>query len=178
MIEKDIAFYGNALCDASLEVWLSSSDPATDDTYALLENCRMYDNYVTGSGTGWKSINHQKREWCSFYGGPATNAIYRECYIEDNYFWNNRRHLMKAVPTTTKGDLGFKWRNNTIIHPLDEGSIGYMGSDAAYATGNKQYFYDKETIKYLVDSGALGVNKFYYLPGDIANRRIAASMYS
>ncbi len=178
MIEKDIAFYGNALREASLEVWLSTTDPATPTTYALLENCRMYDNYVTGSGTGWKAYNHQKHEWCSFYGGPSTNAIYKDCYMENNYFWNNRRHLMKAVPTTTKGDLGFKWVNNTIIHPLDEGSIGYMGSDAANATGNKQYFYEKETIKSLVESGALGVNKFYYIPGDIANRRVAASMYS
>ncbi len=178
MIERNIEFYGNALCEASLEVWLSSSQPATDTTYALLENCRMYDNYVTGSGTGWKAYNHQKHEWCSFYGGPQTNAIYKDCYMENNYFWNNRRHLMKAVPTTTKGDLGFKWVNNVIIHPLDEGSIGYMGADAANATGNKQYFYDKETVNALVESGALGVNKFYYVPGDISNRRIADSMYS
>ena len=178
MIEQDIAFYGNALREASLEVWLSTTDPATPTTYALLKNCRMYDNYVTGSGTGWKAYNHQKREWCSFYGGPSTNAIYKDCYMEDNYFWNNRRHLMKAVPTTTKGDLGFEWRNNTIIHPLDEGSIGYMGADPVNATGNKQYFYDKETINFLVNSGAFGVNKFYYVPGDIANRRVATSMYS
>ncbi len=179
MIEKNIEFYGNALKEASLEVWLTSSDPATDTTYALLENCRMYDNYVTGSGTGWKAYNHQKHEWCSFYGGPQSNAIYKDCYMENNYFWNNRRHLMKAVPTTTKDNLGFKWINNTIIHPLDEGSIGYMGGDAANARGGSvQYFYEKDTVNALVNSGALGVNKFYYIPGDISNRRVADSMYS
>ena len=97
--------------------------------------------------------------------------------MENNYFWNNRRHLMKAVPTTTKDNLGIKWKNNTIIHPLGEGSVGYMGADPANATGMKQYFYDEETISFLVDSGALGKNKFYYLPGNPENKRIATSMY-
>ncbi len=172
LVEKDIAFYGNALKEASLEVWLTTSKPATADTYALLENCRMYDNFVTDSGTGWKAYNHQKYEWCSFYGGGQTNAIYRDCYMEGNYFWNNRRHIMKATPTTTKDDLGFKWINNTIIHPENEGSIGFMGNDPINAKGpNAQYFYNKDTVNELVKSGVLGVNKFYFTPGNAANKR-------
>ena len=79
---------------------------------------------------------------------------------------------MKAVPTTTKNGNGFEWRNNVIIHPDGEGSIGYMGADAANGKGKKtQYFYDRETVNKLVKIGALGVNKFYYTPGDAANRR-------
>ncbi len=172
MVEKDIAFYGNALCEASLEVWLTTSKPATADSYALLENCRMYDNYITGSGTGWKAFNHQKYEWCSFYGGGQTNAIYRDCYMEGNYFWGNRRHIMKATPTTTKDDLGFKWINNTIIHPKDEGSIGFLGNDSINAKGpNAQYFYNEKTINELVKNGTFGLNKFYYTPGNKANAR-------
>ena len=179
LVEKDVYFYGNALYEASLEVWCSSTTPRTQETYALLENCRMYDNYVTGSGWGWKAYNRQTYEWCSFYGGGQTSAIYRECYMEGNYFWNNRRHLMKAVPTTTKPDMGFAWVNNVIVHPFEEGSIGFMGADAANATNpGKQYFYDKDTVNQLVKSGALGLNKFYYTPGNKANRRVAPTMYA
>ena len=171
-VERNIEFYGNALREGSLEVWLTTTNPATEDTYAILENCRMYDNYVTGSGTGWKAYNHQKYEWCSFYGGGQTNAIYKDCYMENNYFWNNRRHIMKATPTTTKGDLGFEWRNNVIIHPVDEGSIGFLGNDSVNAKGpNAQYFYNKDTINELVKNGTFGVNKFYYTPGDASNKR-------
>ena len=74
---------------------------------------------VTGSGTGWKAYNHQKQEWCAFYGGPETNAPYIDCYMADNYFWGNRRHLMKAVPTSMNGDYGFKWGEGEICwtHP-------------------------------------------------------------
>ncbi len=172
MIEKNIEFYGNALCEAALEVWLSTTQAPSETSYALLENCRMYDNYVTGSGTGFKAYNHQKYEWCAFYGGVETTAKYVDCYIENNRFWNNRRHLLKAIPTTTKNGLGFEWRNNTIIHPVDEGSIGSLGDDSANAKGAAtQYFYDKDTVNELVKNGTFGLNKFYYTSGDKANRR-------
>ena len=171
-IAKNIEFYSNVVWEGSLEVWFTTSKPATEDKYALLENCRLYDNLVTGSGYGWKAYNHYKFEWTSFYGGGQTNAIYKDCYIENNYFWGIKRHLMKAVPTTTVNGNGFTWRNNTIIHPDKEGSIGYMGADVANGKGKKtQYFYDKDTINTLVKNGALGLNKFYYTPGDAANRR-------
>ncbi len=171
-IAKDIEIYSNVVWEGSLEVWFSVTTVPTDDTYAVLENCRLYDNLVTGSGHGWKAYNHYKFEWTSFYGGGGTNAYYNDCYIENNYFWGIKRHLMKAVPTTTVNGNGFTWRNNVIIHPDGEGSIGYMGADAANGKGKKtQYFYDKDTINTLVKNGALGLNKFYYTPGDIANRR-------
>ena len=132
----------------------------------------MYDNYITGSGHGWKAYNHQKYEWCSFYGGPATNAPYIDCYMEDNYFWGERRHLMKCVPTTTMKDHGFIWQNNVIIHPLNEGSIGLLGEDFASGRGRStHYFYDEETVKMLVDAGTFGFNYFYYTPGDKSNKR-------
>ena len=172
MIEKNIEFYGNALCEASLEVWLSTTQAPSETSYALLENCRLYDNYVTGSGSGFKAYNHQKYEWCAFYGGVKTTASYVNCYIENNRFWNNRRHLLKAIPTTTKNSLGFEWKNNTIIHPLDEGSIGSMGKNSAEASGvATQYFYNRDTVNTLVKNGTFGLNKFYYTPGNKANRR-------
>ena len=172
IVEKDVLIHDNVLREASLEVWLSTNQENTDDTYAKLINCRMYNNYVTGSGTGFKAYNHQKYEWTSFYGGGGTKAPYIDCYIENNYFWNNQRHLMKSVPTSAKENKGFIWRNNTIIHPFEEGSIGYMGSDYVNATGTRvQYFYDKDTVNTLVKEGALGVNRFYYTPGSAANRR-------
>jgi hypothetical protein len=90
------------LREAALEVWYTTQEPATETTYAKLINCKLYDNMITGSGTGWKCFNHYKVEWCAFYGGRETKAEYRDCYIEDNYFWGERRHLMKSVPTTTK----------------------------------------------------------------------------
>ncbi len=172
MIEKNIEFYSNALREAALEVWLSTTNKPTETTYAVLENCRLYDNYVTGSGTGFKAYNHQKYEWCAFYGGVETTAEYIDCYIENNRFWNNRRHLLKAIPTTTKNGLGFEWRNNTIIHPADEGSIGSLGNNSANAKGTAtQYFYDKDTVNELVKNGTFGLNKFYFTPGDKDNRR-------
>ncbi len=172
VIEKNIEFYGNALREAALEVWLSTTQNPTETSYARLENCRLYDNYVTGSGTGFKAYNHQKYEWCAFYGGIETTAEYVNCSIENNRFWNNRRHILKAIPTTTKNGLGFEWKNNTIIHPLDEGSIGSLGSDSANAKGAAtQYFYSKDTVNELVKNGTFGLNKFYYSPGDKANRR-------
>ena len=172
-IAKDIEIHSNAVWEGSLEVWFSVTTAPTDDTYAVLENCRLYDNLVTGSGHGWKAYNHYKFEWTSFYGGGGTNAYYNDCYIENNYFWGIKRHLMKAVPTTTKNGKGFEWRNNVIIHPDKEGSIGYMGKDVYNGKGAKtQYFYDKETINDLVKNGALGLNKFYYTPGNAANKRL------
>ena len=172
MIERNIEFYGNALKEAALEVWLSTTQKPTESSYALLENCRLYDNYVTGSGTGFKAYNHQKYEWCAFYGGVETTAEYKDCYIENNRFWNNRRHLLKAIPTTTKNGLGFEWKNNTVIHPNGEGSIGSLGKDPSNAKGAAtQYFYNADTVNELVKNGTFGLNKFYFTPGDAANKR-------
>ena len=172
IISRDIHFYDNVLREASLEVWYSTRSEITDRTYCKLINCRMYNNMVTGSGTGFKAYNHQKYEWCSFYGGPATNAPYIDCYMEDNYFWGEHRHLMKCVPTTTAKDHGFIWQNNVIIHPKDEGSIGLLGEDFANGCGSyAQYFYDEETLNMLTDAGTFGFNYFYYTPGDKANKR-------
>ena len=168
----DIEIHSNVVWEGSLEVWFTTKSAATEDTYLELRNCRLYNNLVTGSGHGWKTFNHYKFEWTSFYGGGPTNAYYTDCYVEDNYFWGIKRHLMKAVPTTTVNGNGFEWRNNTIIHPDNEGSIGYMGADPANGKGKKtQYFYDKDTVNRLVKIGAFGVNKFYYTPGNAANRR-------
>ena len=180
MIEKDVLFYDNVIRDASLEVWLSTNEDPTDKKYALLQNCRMYNNLVTGSGMRLK--NHQKNEQCAFFGGPQTKAYYVDCYIENNYFWGNGRHLLKAVPTSAKGAdsgvSGFIWRGNVIVHPKDAGSIGYLGEDSANAAGKPiQYFYDEATVNTLVKNGTFAANKFYYTPGDISDRRIAAGIY-
>lgn len=79
---------------------------------------------------------------------------------------------MKAVPTTTLQDLGFTWVNNTIVHPINEGSIGLLGNDPVNAIGpDTQYFYNENTINELVKTGAFGINKFYYTPGNKANAR-------
>ena len=183
VVEKDVLFYDNVIRDASLEVWLSTSAQPTANSYARLENCRMFNNLVTGSGTGFKSGNHQKQEWCAFYGGPQTNAYYIDCYMENNYFWGNRRHLMKAVPTSAMGYYGgangFIWRGNVIIHPANSGSIGYLGNNSANASGSPvQYFYDKDTVNSLVKNGTFAANKFYYTPGNASDRRVSGGMYS
>ena len=171
-IAKDIEFYGNVLREAALEVWYTTQEPATETTYAKLINCKLYDNMITGSGTGWKCFNHYKVEWCAFYGGRETKAEYRDCYIEDNYFWGERRHLMKSVPTTTKNGNGFNWRNNVIIHPIDEGSIGFLGENSAEGKGpNKQFWYSEKALTKLVENGTFGKNYFYYTEGDRKNRR-------
>ena len=145
----------------------------TEDTYALLENCRLYDNLVTGSGTGWKAYNHQKQEWCAFYGGGETKAEYIDCVIENNCFWGERRHIMKSVPTTTKNGNGFNWKNNIIIHPLNEGSIGFLGENSSEGKGApKQFWYSEKALRKLVDNGTFDKNYFYYnYIGDVQNRR-------
>ena len=171
-IAKNIEFYGNALREAALEVWYTTREPATETTYAKLINCKLYDNFVTGSGTGWKAYNHYKFEWCAFYGGGETKADYIDCYMEDNAFWGERRHIIKSVTTTVNGN-GFTWRNNIIIHPLNEGSIGFLGEDSANGKGaNKQFWYSEKTLKKLTENGTFGKNYFYYdRVGDVKNRR-------
>ena len=177
LISKDIHYYDNILNEAGLEIWYSTHSEMTEDTCCKLIECNLYNNTVTGSGSGWKAYNHQKQEWCAFYGGPETNAPYIDCYMADNYFWNNKRHLMKAVPTSVNGDYGFKWVGNVIIHQLDAGSIGYMSDELETARGEKCYYYDKETIAELVERGGLGENYFFYTPGDKKDRRISLGMY-
>ena len=171
-IAKNIEFYGNALCEGALEVWFTPRNPTTETAYAKLINCKLYDNMVTGSGTGWKAYNHQKQEWCAFFGGRETTAEYTDCYIEDNYFWGERRHLIKSVPTTTKNGNGFNWRNNIIVHPLNEGSIGYLGENSAIGKGApKQFWYSEKAVTKLVENGTFDKNYFYYTDGDEKNRR-------
>ena len=93
-------------------------------------------------------------------------------YIEDNAFWGERRHIIKSVTTTVNGN-GFTWRNNIIIHPLNEGSIGFLGEDSANGKGaNKQFWYSEKTLKKLTENGTFGKNYFYYdRVGDVKNRR-------
>ena len=127
----------------------------TPTSYAVLQNCRMYNNLVTGSGTGFKAFNHTTNaEWCSFYGAGATNVPYIDCTMDNNYFWGLKRHIMKAVPTSVKNYNGFKWENNVIIHPKDEGSIGTLGEELDPPNGNKHYYYTEETLKTMLDAGA------------------------
>ncbi|MBQ4097024.1 MAG: hypothetical protein IJC62_02570, partial [Clostridia bacterium] len=164
IVMKDIAFYGNALWDADLEVWITTKPENTEDTYAKIINCDLYDNYVTMSGYGFGGYNHQKNEYCSFYGAGQTDAEHIDCYVRDNYFWNIRYQLWKAVPTSMRDNLGFKWTNNTVIH-REDALLGALARDVYTATGGlTSYIYDESTISMLLASRCLGMNTFYSLP--------------
>ncbi len=162
--QKNIEFYDNVCWDADLEIWLTSTPANTETTFAKLVDCKLYNNYVTMSGYGWSAYNHQKNEYCAFYGAGETGAEHINCYIQDNYFWNLRYQLWKAVPTSMKDNLGFKWVNNVVIHR--EGALlGALGADTKTATGGlTSYTYNSETIKKLMADKCLGDNYYYALP--------------
>ncbi len=171
-VSRDIYFFDNVIREASLEVWYSSGSTMTDNTYFKLINCHIFNNLVTGSGTGFKAYNHTTNaEWCSFYGAGATNVPYIDCTVDHNYFWGLKRHILKSVPSSVKKYNGFKWENNVIIHPKDEGSIGILGEELDPPKGEKLYYYTEDTLKTLLDTGAFGFNYFYYTPGKIENQR-------
>ncbi len=164
IVMKDIAFYGNALWDADLEVWITTKPENTEDTYAKIINCDLYDNYVIMSGYGFGGYNHQKNEYCSFYGAGQTDAEHIDCYVRNNYFWNIRYQLWKAVPTSMRENLGFKWVDNTVIH-REDALLGALARDVYTATGGlTSYIYDETTISMLLASRCLGMNTFYSLP--------------
>ncbi len=162
--QKNVEFYDNVCWDADLEVWLTSTPDNTETTFAKLVDCKLYNNYVTMSGYGWSAYNHQKNEYCAFYGAGETGAEYINCHIQDNYFWNLRYSLWKAVPTSMKDGLGFQWHGNVTIHR--EGAIlGALGADTKTATGGlTSYTYDNATIKKLIADKCFGDNYYYALP--------------
>ncbi len=166
IVEENIAIHDNVLWDADLEVWLITKVENDEHTFALLKDCRLYNNLVTRSGYGFGGYNHYKHDYCSFYGAGQTNARYENCYVEDNIFWRIRKHLWKAVPTTVENGKGFHWRNNTVILKYDQ-SLGFLGSDTKNATGPlTRYDYNDETVSRLVEDGCLGDNRYLYIPDD------------
>ena len=116
-------------------MWYTTREPSTETTYAKLINCKLYDNFVTGSGTGWKAFNHYKFEWCAFYGGGETKAKYKDAYVENNFMWHIRLFVHLAVPVNTRDGLGFNWRNNVIVKPYGS-EFSSLGSDPENAKGN------------------------------------------
>ncbi len=162
-IQKDVHFYGNALWNAALEVWLSTYEANFGDKlYAALINCKMYDNLVGFNGRGFQGYTHQKHDYCGFYGGGYTYADYIDCTIENNVFWNLRMNLLKCVPTSVNNGDGFYWRNNTVVHQYDH-YLARLGDDTKNASGSSiRYYYNNATVKKLLSDGALGHNDFYY----------------
>ena len=164
VIERDIKIYGNAIekCNSPLEVWLTTNTELSANRFALLQNCYLYDNLCRKSGYGFGGYIHQKSDYNMFYGGGATNAVYENCFIENNTMWDVRKYLQKATPTHVVNGKGFNWRNNTIIMAY-EGPLALLGNDYRNAKGGMaKYTYDNETIKKLIAGGAYGFNRFMY----------------
>ena len=162
VVFENVEIRDNVCWDGDLEVWLTTDVPNTATTYGKLINCTLTGNLVTASGYGFSGYNHQKHEYCSFYGAGDTEAEFINCLIEDNKFWNIRKNLMKATATSTVNDQGFAWKNNTIVMPYG-GQFGQLGKNTKLAEGGLSlYMYNNDTIKQLLGNNALGFNNFYY----------------
>ncbi len=165
VVEIDVNIYDNVIerCNSPLEVWLTSYAEPTEQAFALLKDCHVYNNLCRDSGYGFGGYIHQKSDYNMFYGGEATKAVYDNCVIENNVMWNARKYLQKAVPTSVKSGQGFVWRNNTIIMELD-GPLALLGSDSVASTGSyTEYTYNNATIAYLISVGCYGFNNFLYV---------------
>lgn len=163
ILERNIQIHDNAIerCDSPMEVWLTTPD-RTETSYALLTNIRLYNNLCRYSGYGFGGYCHQKCDYNMFYGALATEAIYDEAYIENNFMWYIRLYVHLAVPTHVESGRGFHWRNNVIIKPFNS-EFSMLGEDYEHAKGYfKLYYYNDETIKMLTDGGCLGENKYYH----------------
>ncbi len=166
VIQKDVHFYGNALWNAALEVWLSTNQPNFGKYHAALINCKMYDNLVAFNGYGFQGYTHQKHDYCGFYGAGTTYADYIDCTMENNTFWNLRMNILKATPTSVNDGDGIYWKNNTIIHEYDK-YLGLLGENLKDATGRSvRHYYNNATVKKLISEGAFGYNEFLYLLPD------------
>ncbi len=162
VVFENVEIRDNVCWDGDLEVWLTTDIPNTKTTYGKLINCTLTNNLVTASGYGWSGYNHQKHEYCSFYGAGDTYAEFIDCRIENNKFWNIRKNLIKATATSTVDNLGFAWKNNTIVM-LYGGQFGQLGKNTKLAEGGlSPYKYNNATIKQLLGNNALGFNDFYY----------------
>ncbi len=162
VVFENVEIRDNVCWDGDLEVWLTTDIPNTATTYGKLINCTLTGNLVTASGYGWSGYNHQKHEYCSFYGAGDTYSEFIDCRIEDNKFWNIRKNLIKATATSTINNQGFAWKNNTIVMPYD-GQFGQLGKNTKLAEGGLSlYMYNNATIKRLLGNNAFGFNDFYY----------------
>ena len=162
VVFENVEIRDNVCWDGDLEVWLTTDIPNTATTYGKLINCNLTGNLVTASGYGWSGYNHQKHEYCSFYGAGDTFAEFINCGIENNKFWNIRKNLIKATATSTVNNLGFAWKDNTIVMIYD-GQFGQLGKNTKLADGGLSlYMYNNATIKQLLGNNAFGFNDFYY----------------
>ncbi len=171
MVERNIEIHDNALWDASLEVWLSTSTKIQSKYYAGLENCKIYNNLLTASGYGFKGYTHQKHEYCCFYGGTTTYANYDNCIFENNKFWNVRMNFVKSAPSSVRNGFGFNIRNNLVVMTYD-GKFGQFASDLENCEGSFILYhgYNNENVKKFYDAGTFGFNDFYYeLPDSITD---------
>ena len=178
LIERNIEIHDNALWDASLEVWLSTSTKLQSKYYAGLENCKIYNNLLTASGYGFKGYTHQKHEYCCFYGGGMTYANYENCIFENNKFWNVRMNFVKSAPSSVRNGLGFNIRNNVVVMTYD-GKFGQFAEDLENCKGSFILYhgYNNENVKMFYDAGTFGFNDFYYeLPDTMTDDPYAAHM--
>lgn len=160
---KNIRFWGNAIerCDSPLEVWITTKTKPTPERFAKLEDIRIYDNLCRYSGYGFGGYTHQKSNYNMFYGGPYTEAEYKDAYIEENFMWHIRLLVHLAVPTSTKQGLGFNWRNNVIIKPYGS-EFSRLAIDYENARGGfETYYYNNETLDMLISGGCVGENRYY-----------------
>lgn len=161
---KNIRFKGNAIerCDSPLEVWITTPTEPTEERYAMLEDIVISDNLCRYSGYGFGGYTHYKSDYNMFYGGGETKAKYKDAYVENNFMWHIRLFVHLAVPVNTRNGLGFNWRNNVIVKPYGS-EFSSLGSDPENAKGKfKVYPYTDDSLKMLLDCGAVGDNRFYH----------------
>ena len=157
IVEKNIEIHDNVLSAAKPEIWLTTAKENTEDTYAYMENCRVYNNLVRDDGYGFSGYFHQKTGYTAFYGAAKTYAPFNDCYFENNKFWHIRRQVFVASNISTIQGKGFNWRNNVIVHPY-----GKLFGSAGGFTGAGAMYYDNETVAASVKDKMFGENEFMY----------------
>lgn len=155
---------GNAIerCNSPMEVWITTQTEQNEETYAILEDIVMSDNFCRYAGYGFGGYVHYKTMFNMFYGGGHTEATYKDAFVENNFMWHARVLIALAVPVNTRNGLGYNWRKNTIIKPYAS-EFSRMGADLERSLDpSVTYPYTNEIIDKMYETGAFGENNFYH----------------
>ncbi|MBQ4137554.1 MAG: hypothetical protein IJD67_05525, partial [Clostridia bacterium] len=155
---------GNAIerCNSPMEVWITTKTEQNEETYAILEDIVMSDNFCRYAGYGFGGYVHYKTMFNMFYGGGHTEATYKDAFVENNFMWHARVLIALAVPVNTRNGLGYNWRKNTIIKPYAS-EFSRMGADLERSLDpSVTYEYTNEIIEKMYETGAFGKNNFYH----------------
>jgi hypothetical protein len=145
-----------------MEVWITTQTEQNEETYAILEDIVMSDNFCRYAGYGFGGYVHYKTMFNMFYGGGHTEATYKDAFVENNFMWHARVLIALAVPVNTRNGLGYNWRKNTIIKPYAS-EFSRMGADLERSLNpSDTYPYTNEMIEKMYETGAFGKNNFYH----------------